>query len=97
MPSATSELPRSRRYRVLFCGRGTLQFGPAAINCARRAARPPTWTGEWSKKAVKEARGCATAHRGEFPSRKFTCVPLQAMKVRKDAAYVHDANETIVV
>jgi phosphoserine aminotransferase len=53
-------------------------------------------TGEWSKKAVKEAKNyCDVAIAASSEERNFTYAPKQ-WKVRKDAAYVHYcSNETI--
>jgi phosphoserine aminotransferase len=53
-------------------------------------------TGEWSKKAVKEAKNyCDVAIAASSEDRNFTYAPKQ-WKVRPDAAYVHYcSNETI--
>jgi phosphoserine aminotransferase len=55
-------------------------------------------TGEWSKKAIKAAKGfCQVNIAASAEDRSFTYVPPQATwKLNKDAAYVHIcANETI--
>jgi phosphoserine aminotransferase len=53
-------------------------------------------TGEWSKKAVKEAKNyCDVAIAASSEDRSFTYAP-KTWKTRKDAAYVHYcSNETI--
>jgi phosphoserine aminotransferase len=53
-------------------------------------------TGEWSKKAIKEAKSyCDVAVAASSEDRNFTYAPKQ-WKVRPDAAYVHYcSNETI--
>jgi phosphoserine aminotransferase len=53
-------------------------------------------TGEWSKKAIKEARGFCDVHvAASSEDKNFTYAPKQ-WNVRKDAAYVHVCtNETI--
>ena len=87
-------------YKVLFLqGGATMQFAMIPINLLRgRASADYVNTGEWSKKAIKEAKlfgkvnVAATAEAGNF-----THVPAQSeWKLDRDAAYVHVCmNETI--
>jgi len=87
-------------YKVLFLqGGATLQFSAVPMNLLRGGkAIDFVNTGEWSKKAISEARKFADARvvaSGE--DRNFTYVPRQATwKRSKDAAYLHVCtNETI--
>ena len=87
-------------YKVLFLqGGATMQFAMIPINLLRgKASADYVNTGEWSKKAIKEAKlfgkvnVAASAEAGNF-----THVPAQSdWKLDPDAAYVHVCmNETI--
>jgi phosphoserine aminotransferase len=85
-------------YKVLFLqGGATLQFAQIPMNLlAGRNKADYVVTGEWSKKAVKEAKNyCDVAIAASSEDRNFTYAPKQ-WKVRPDAAYVHYcSNETI--
>ncbi len=88
------------RYKVLFLqGGASLQFGMLPINlCPPGGKVDYVVTGEWSKKAVKEAAPLCDLHIvASSEDRKFTCAPAQGeWRLRKDAAYVHYcSNETI--
>jgi phosphoserine aminotransferase len=87
-------------YKVLFLqGGATLQFAQVPMNLlAGKAKADYVLTGEWSKKAAKEAqRFCDVAIAASSEDRKFTYAPpRQQWKIRPDAAYVHYcSNETI--
>jgi phosphoserine aminotransferase len=87
-------------YKVLFLqGGATLQFAQVPMNLlAGRGKADYVLTGEWSKKAAKEARAhCDVAIAASAEDRNFTYAPPQARwQVRPDAAYVHYcSNETI--
>ncbi|MDA1118385.1 MAG: 3-phosphoserine/phosphohydroxythreonine transaminase [Proteobacteria bacterium] len=85
-------------YKVLFLqGGATLQFAQVPMNLLRgNAGADYVVTGEWSKKAAKEARAYCDVHvAASSEDRKFTYAPRD-WKVRGDAAYVHYcSNETI--
>ena len=85
-------------YKVLFLqGGATLQFAQVPMNLLRGKAKADyVLTGEWSKKAIKEAKNyCDVAVAASSEDRNFTYAPKQ-WKVRPDAAYVHYcSNETI--
>src|ERR687896_1271333 len=85
-------------YKVLFLqGGATLQFAQVPMNLLRGKGKADyVVTGEWSKKAVKEAKNyCDVAIAATAEDRNFTYAP-KAWKTRKDAAYVHYcSNETI--
>ena len=85
-------------YKVLFLqGGATLQFAQIPMNLlAGKGKADYVVTGEWSKKAVKEARNyCDVGIAASSEDRNFTYAPKQ-WKVRPDAAYVHYcSNETI--
>jgi phosphoserine aminotransferase len=85
-------------YKVLFLqGGATLQFAQVPMNLLRGKGKADyILTGEWSKKAVKEAKNyCDVAIAASSEDRNFTYAPKQ-WKVRADAAYVHYcSNETI--
>jgi phosphoserine aminotransferase len=85
-------------YKVLFLqGGATLQFAQVPMNLlAGKGKADYVVTGEWSKKAVKEAKNyCDVAIAATSEDRNFTYAPKQ-WKVRPDAAYVHYcSNETI--
>jgi phosphoserine aminotransferase len=85
-------------YKVLFLqGGATLQFAQVPMNLLHGKGKADyVVTGEWSKKALKEARNvCDAAVAATSEDRKFTYAPKQ-WNVRPDAAYVHYcSNETI--
>ena len=85
-------------YKVLFLqGGATLQFAQVPMNLLRGKGKADyVVTGEWSKKALKEAKNyCDAAIAASSEDRNFTYAP-KAWNVRKDAAYVHYcSNETI--
>jgi phosphoserine aminotransferase len=85
-------------YKVLFLqGGATLQFAQVPMNLLHGKGKADyVLTGEWSKKALKEARGyCDAGVAASSEDRNFTYAPKQ-WKVRPDAAYVHYcSNETI--
>jgi phosphoserine aminotransferase len=85
-------------YKVLFLqGGATLQFAQVPMNLLRGKGKADyVVTGEWSKKAVKEAKNyCDVAIAASSEDRNFTYAPKR-FSVRKDAAYVHYcSNETI--
>jgi phosphoserine aminotransferase len=85
-------------YKVLFLqGGATLQFAQVPMNLLRGKGKADyVVTGEWSKKAVKEAKGyCDLAIAATSEDRNFTYAPKK-WNVRPDAAYVHYcSNETI--
>ena len=91
-------IPRS--YKVLFLqGGATLQFGMLPMNLLRgRKSADFVNTGEWSKKAIKEASGlCQPRIAASSEDKSFTYAPEQsAWKLDPEAAYVHyTSNETI--
>jgi phosphoserine aminotransferase len=85
-------------YKVLFLqGGATLQFAQVPMNLLRGKGKADyVVTGEWSKKAVKEAKSyCDVAIAASSEDRNFTYAPKK-FSLRKDAAYVHYcSNETI--
>jgi phosphoserine aminotransferase len=85
-------------YKVLFLqGGATLQFAQIPMNLLRGKGKADyVSTGEWSKKAIKEAKQYCDAHiAASSEDKNFTYAPKQ-WNVRKDAAYVHYcSNETI--
>jgi phosphoserine aminotransferase len=85
-------------YKVLFLqGGATLQFAQVPMNLLRgRSGADYVVTGEWSKKAVKEARRYCDVHvAASSEDRKFAYAPRD-WRVRAEAAYVHYcSNETI--
>src|SRR5919106_4385367 len=87
-----------KNYKILFLqGGATLQFAQVPMNLLRGKGKADyVVTGEWSKKAVKEAKNyCDVAIAASSEDRNFTYAP-KAWKTRKDAAYVHYcSNETI--
>ena len=87
-------------YKVLFLqGGATLQFEMIPINLLRgKAAADYVNTGEWAKKAIKEAKPfCQANIIASAEDKNFSYAPAQSTwKTSKDAAYVHyTANETI--
>ncbi len=85
-------------YKVLFLqGGATLQFAQVPMNLlAGKGKADYVSTGEWSKKAIKEAKTYCDVHvAASSEDRNFMYAPKQ-WNVRKDAAYVHYcSNETI--
>ena len=78
-------------------GGATLQFAQVPMNLLHGKGKADyVVTGEWSKKAIKEAKNyCDAAVAASSEDRKFTYAPKQ-WNVRPDAAYVHYcSNETI--
>jgi phosphoserine aminotransferase len=87
-------------YKVLFLqGGATLQFEMVPINLLRgKASADYVNTGEWAKKAMKEAKlFCNVNVVASAEDHNFTYAPAQGdWKLNKDAAYVHYVgNETI--
>ena len=85
-------------YKVLFLqGGATLQFAQIPMNLLRGKGKADyVVSGEWSKKAVKEAKQyCDVGIAATSEDRNFTYAPKN-FSVRKDAAYLHYcSNETI--
>jgi phosphoserine aminotransferase len=85
-------------YEVLFLqGGATLQFAQVPMNLLHGKGKADyILTGEWSKKAVKEAKSyCDVAIAASSEDKNFTYAPKQ-WNLRPDAAYVHYcSNETI--
>ena len=87
-------------YKVIFLqGGATLQFSAVPMNLLRgRKLADYVNTGEWSKKAISEAKKfCEVNVAASSADRNFTYVPRQeTWKLSRDAAYVHICtNETI--
>ena len=87
-------------YRTLFLqGGATLQFAIVPMNFLPEGRTADyVNTGEWSKKAIKEARLFGKVNvAASAEDRRFTCVPARGdWQLTPDAAYVHIcANETI--
>ena len=86
-------------YKVLFLqGGATLQFAMVPINLMRGKAADYVHTGEWSKKAIREAKLFGAVNlAASAEDRNFSYVPAQSSWKRSpDAAYLHYcANETI--
>jgi phosphoserine aminotransferase len=87
-------------YKVLFlAGGATLQFAGVPMNLLAGSHKADyVLTGEWSKKAAKEAQAYCEVHiAASSEDRNFTYAPPQSRwRVRPDAAYVHYcSNETI--
>jgi phosphoserine aminotransferase len=87
-------------YKVLFLqGGATLQFAQVPMNLLGGKAKADyVLTGEWSKKAAKEARAYCDVHiAASAEDRNFTYAPPQdGWTLSADAAYVHYcSNETI--
>ena len=87
-----------QNYKVLFLqGGATLQFAQIPMNLlAGRTRADYVVTGEWSKKAVKEAQAYCDVHiAASSEDKAFTYAPKE-WNVRPDTAYVHYcSNETI--
>jgi phosphoserine aminotransferase len=78
-------------YKVLFLqGGATLQFAQVPMNLLRGKGKADyVNTGEWSKKAIKEAKQYCDVHvAASSEDKNFTYAPKN-WNVRKDAAYVH--------
>jgi phosphoserine aminotransferase len=87
-------------YKVLFLqGGATMQFAMIPMNLLRgKASADYVHTGEWSKKAIKEAKLFGRVNvAASAEDRNFTYVPAQSSwKLDPAAAYVHVCmNETI--
>ena len=87
-----------KNYKILFLmGGATQQFAQVPMNLLRGKGKADyVVTGEWSKRAIKEAKKyCDAAVAASSEDKNFTYAPKQ-WKVRPDAAYVHYcSNETI--
>jgi phosphoserine aminotransferase len=87
-------------YKVLFLqGGASAQFAMVPMNLLRgKASADYINTGEWSKKAISEAKKFGKVNlAGSSEATKFTNVPLQSeLRLDPHAAYVHyTPNETI--
>ena len=87
-------------YKVLFlAGGATLQFAQIPMNLLGASGKADyVLTGEWSKKAAKEAKAYGDVHiAATAEDRKFTYAPRrETWRARADAAYLHYcSNETI--
>jgi phosphoserine aminotransferase len=84
--------------KLLFLqGGATLQFAQVPMNLLHGKGKADyVSTGEWSKKAIKEAKALCDVHiAASSEDKNFTYAPKN-WNVRKDAAYVHYcSNETI--
>jgi phosphoserine aminotransferase len=87
-----------QHYKLLFLqGGATLQFAQVPMNLLHGKGKADyVATGEWSKKAIKEAKAFCDVHiAASAEDRNFTYAPKN-WNLRKDAAYVHYcSNETI--
>jgi phosphoserine aminotransferase len=85
-------------YKILFLqGGATLQFAQIPMNLLRGKGRADyVNTGEWSKKAIKEAKQYCDVHiAASSEDKNFSYAP-KSWNVRPDTAYVHYcSNETI--
>jgi phosphoserine aminotransferase len=84
-------------YKVLFLqGGATLQFEMIPQNLMAGRAADYVHTGEWAKKAIKEAKRFGTVNTiASSEDKKFTYAP-RGWQPNPDSAYVHyTANETI--
>ncbi|PIR20427.1 MAG: 3-phosphoserine/phosphohydroxythreonine aminotransferase [Deltaproteobacteria bacterium CG11_big_fil_rev_8_21_14_0_20_47_16] len=87
-------------YKVLFLqGGATAQFSAIPMNLLRgKTTADYVYTGEWAKKAIKEAkRYCTVNIVASSEDKNFMYAPPQSQwKLNPDAAYVHyTSNETI--
>ncbi len=87
-------------YKVLFLqGGASLQFAMVPINLLRgRAGADYLDTGQWSRKAIQEARKfCEVNVAASGEAGRYTDIPdPRSWRLRRDAAYVHyTPNETI--
>ncbi len=84
-------------YHVLFLqGGASLQFGMIPMNLLKGGKADYVHTGEWAKKAIKEAKLFGTVNvAASSEDKNFSYVP-EHLKLSPDAAYVHvTSNETI--
>jgi phosphoserine aminotransferase len=84
-------------YQVLFLqGGASLQFGMVPMNLLKGKKADYVHTGEWAKKAIKEAKLFGTVNvAGSSEDKNFSYVP-ENLKLSPDAQYVHvTSNETI--
>jgi len=89
-----------KNYKVLFLqGGATLQFGMVPMNLlGEKKSADYIYTGEWSKKAIKEAnRFCEINIAASSEGKNFTFAPEQSTwQLDPKSAYVHyTSNETI--
>src|SRR2546421_7945400 len=89
-----------KNYKVLFLqGGATLQFGMVPMNLlGEKKAADYIYTGEWSKKAIKEAnRFCEINIAASSEGKNFSYAPEQSTwQLDPKSAYVHyTSNETI--
>jgi phosphoserine aminotransferase len=85
-------------YKVLFLqGGATLQFAQVPMNLlAGKGKADYVNTGEWSKKAIKEAKAYCDVHIAASSEDKAFSYAPKTFATRKDAAYLHlCTNETI--
>jgi phosphoserine aminotransferase len=84
-------------YTVMFLqGGASLQFGMLPMNLLKGKKADYVHTGEWAKKAIKEAKLFGTVNvAGTSEDKNFSYVP-ENLKLSPDAQYVHiTSNETI--
>jgi len=84
-------------YTVMFLqGGASLQFGMIPMNLLKGKKADYIHTGEWAKKAIKEAKLFGTVNvAGSSEDKNFSYVP-ENLKFSPDAQYVHvTSNETI--
>jgi len=84
-------------YTVLFLqGGASLQFGMIPMNLLKGKKADYVHTGEWAKKAIKEAKLFGTVNMaGTSEDKNFSYIP-ENLKLSPDAQYVHvTSNETI--
>jgi phosphoserine aminotransferase len=84
-------------YTVMFLqGGASLQFGMVPMNLLKGKKADYVHTGEWAKKAIKEAKLFGTVNvAGSSEDKNFSYVP-ENLKLSPDAQYVHvTSNETI--
>ena len=77
-------------------GGATLQFAQSMNLLAGKGKHDYVNTGEWSKKAIKEAQDYCDVHTPRLPRTRVLRISLQEVfKIRSDAAYLHYcSNET---
>jgi phosphoserine aminotransferase len=84
-------------YSVMFLqGGASLQFGMIPMNLLKGKKADYVHTGEWAKKAIKEAKLFGTVNiAGTSEDKNFSYIP-ENLKLSPDAQYVHvTSNETI--
>ena len=84
-------------YGVMFLGGGaSLQFAMLPMNLLGGGTADYVNTGEWSSKAIKEAKRFGTVNvAGSSEDKKFSCLP-KSLKLTPGAKYVHiTTNNTI--